>query len=134
MEITTKRHRYFTIYNWKRLGVIYPDFDQLYNRYINTMNCEHCLKEFQTTRERHLDHDHETGQFRSIVCIKCNTYDNYIKKTNETTYNEYYNNNREKILDRQKQKYTCECGGAYIHANKAKHNRTEKHLNYNNNL
>jgi len=79
MEITNKRHKYYTIYEWKRKGVIYHDFDELYEVYIKTMNCSHCGKEFPTTKDRCLDHDHETGAFRAIVCKKCNCYDNYIR-------------------------------------------------------
>ena len=73
MEITNKYHKYITISTWKTRGVVYDDFDNLYATYINTMNCNHCSKEFKNTRDRHLDHCHETGAFRMIVCQKCNT-------------------------------------------------------------
>lgn len=64
---------------WKRNGVVCDDFDMLYQEYIKTTNCQHCGKEFKSTKDRHLDHNHETGEFRLIVCLKCNVLDSYIK-------------------------------------------------------
>ena len=77
--INPKRHKYYMIYDWKRKGVITEDFDEVYDIYINTMECDHCGKEFPDTTDRCLDHDHETGNIRAIVCKKCNCYDNYIR-------------------------------------------------------
>jgi len=80
MELSkyTKEQKRCTIKCWKNRGVIYHDFDELYEVYIKTMNCQHCGKEFPNSRYRHLDHDHETGMFRKIVCHKCNAMDSYI--------------------------------------------------------
>ena len=56
-------------------------------------------------------------------------YDKNKEKRSE--YNKkWYEKNREKINARQKEKFTCECGGRYTHTNKAGHLRTKKHLNY----
>jgi hypothetical protein len=122
MEITTKRHRYYAIRNWTRRGVIYSDLDELYNIYINTMNCEHCLKEFTSSRDRCLDHCHETGVFRKIVCQKCNINDGYIK---------YPNGYTEEIRKQNKnKKNNCECGGLFTNSHKAHHNKSKKHLIY----
>ena len=63
---------------WKHRGVIYDEFDELYYVYLRTINCSHCGKEFKNSRDRHLDHGHETGLFREIVCCKCNANDSYI--------------------------------------------------------
>ena len=64
---------------WKRHGVI-GDLSKIYDeRYLPSTNCEVCNKEFSSTRDRCLDHDHETSLFRQILCRNCNTYDNWKK-------------------------------------------------------
>jgi len=65
-----------TITNWKRYGVI-GDYDLLYDSYIKSTNCEVCKKEFKDTYDRCLDHDHQTGLFRQILCRACNTKDSW---------------------------------------------------------
>ena len=126
MEITLKRHRYYTIRNWKHSGLIYPDYDELYQTYINTMECQHCLKMFKSTRDRHLDHCHITGLFRKIVCHNCNCCDNYINYPDGYTKE----NQKENKNKKQRQKYTCDCGGRYTHVHKIAHLKTKKHQKY----
>jgi hypothetical protein len=65
------------ISKWKRRGVIHHDFDELYEKYINTEYCELCsVKLTEGKRSTHttrcLDHNHETGEFRNIICHYCN--------------------------------------------------------------
>lgn len=74
---TEKGKKVNTLHNWKVRGVVHPDLNELYNKYINTEFCELC--EVQLTQDRHntkttrcLDHDHETGLFRNVVCHTCN--------------------------------------------------------------
>ena len=62
---------------WKLRGIIHDNFDELYERYLNTEFCELCnikLTEdkVKTKTTRCLDHCHETGEFRNIVCHSCN--------------------------------------------------------------
>ena len=66
------------IYNWKRRGIIHDNYDELYERYLNTEFCELCnikLTEDKrcTLTTRCLDHCHETGEVRNVVCWLCNT-------------------------------------------------------------
>ena len=64
---------------WKHRGLIYDDFDDLYAVYMNTMKCQYCNKEFKNSQQRCLDHDHETGNFRKILCKACNVRDSHLK-------------------------------------------------------
>tara|TARA_R110002153_G_scaffold16712_1_gene58797 strand:+ start:39 stop:548 length:510 start_codon:yes stop_codon:yes gene_type:complete len=100
-----KRHKSDTISRWRCNNVIYHNFDELYEVYIKTMNCQHCGKEFPNTKDRHLDHDHETGMFRKIVCNGCNNNDRYInypngydkKKAKQINYEKHKHKHKDKL-------------------------------------
>ena len=71
------------ISQWKTiLGVIYDNFNELYEHYINTHSCDVCHYVFDEHNWRCLDHDHETGLFRQILCHRCNVQDNWKKIIN----------------------------------------------------
>ena len=77
------------IARWKHQGLIIDDnIDELYERYINSTNCELCNKEYKNTKDRHLDHCHTTGLFRNIVCCSCNSSSKLKEKpiTNTSGY------------------------------------------------
>jgi hypothetical protein len=65
------------INNWKRMGVKSDDYNSLYEYYLNCKNCEECNVELVEGRygnnKKCLDHDHNTGQFRNVLCCSCNT-------------------------------------------------------------
>ena len=67
--------------HWRQAGVKNVT-DEMYNNYIATTHCECCLKAFSSSRDRCLDHDHETGEFRWVICHACNVHDNWKKKIN----------------------------------------------------
>jgi hypothetical protein len=67
-----KEHKRKTERNWKIWGLNMDNFEEIYKKYIYSTHCELCNKEFPTTRDRHMDHNHATGEFRNIVCHKCN--------------------------------------------------------------
>ena len=48
------------------------EFEVIYDRYIHCSKCELCDEVFKTSLHRRLDHCHQTGKFRNIVCPKCN--------------------------------------------------------------
>jgi len=92
-ERTAKQIEYNKIYNktpagkkvmmmgtWRHRGVINVN-DEMYNHYIASTHCECCSKEFSSSRDRHLDHDHETGEYRWVICCSCNNHDNWKKIT-----------------------------------------------------
>ena len=85
-----KYHKYQTIWKWKSRGLIAGEHEMqiIYTRYINAEFCEICNKEFLTTRDRQMEHSHETGKFRNICCNKCNHLksDVKIRKNNISGY------------------------------------------------
>tara|TARA_R110002096_G_scaffold2940_1_gene15039 strand:+ start:425 stop:802 length:378 start_codon:yes stop_codon:yes gene_type:complete len=60
--------------HWKFRGVISDDYDKLYEYYLSIKECENCGIELDngTNTTKCLDHCHETGQFRNILCGYCN--------------------------------------------------------------
>jgi hypothetical protein len=75
-----KQSKYYSIYNWKRYGLIDSDndnYEKLYDKYIHTEFCELCNVKLtsgnEKTTKRCMDHDHKTGLFRNITCMKCNS-------------------------------------------------------------
>jgi len=62
------------ISNWKRMGVICEDYDKLYEYYLSSEECENCGIQLNsgTGTKKHLDHCHNTGLFRNILCQTCN--------------------------------------------------------------
>ena len=65
---------------WKFKGIITEDYDALYEKYINTKNCELCdivltTNRYPTKTTRCLDHDHsitDRDNVRNIICNSCN--------------------------------------------------------------
>ncbi len=58
---------------WKQRGVVFDnDFEEIYDRYINSSQCELCNKVYKNSQDKCLDHCHTTGKFRNVVCQNCN--------------------------------------------------------------
>ena len=149
-----------TIYKWKKRGLIYDDYDALYETYIKTMQCGHCQTEFTKKNCRCLDHDHATGLFRKIVCHQCNARDSYINYPNGYSSQEYYQatkeqrkeylqtnkqkilaqikeyqrTNKDKITAQRSEKIECPCGSIVCRGDIAKHKRSKNHTEYLNSI
>ena len=85
---TPKGKKVSIISHWKQYGLIADNMDELYERYLNSTNCELCGNEYKNTRDRCLDHDHNTGLFRNVVCHSCNASSKLkeMYKTNTSGY------------------------------------------------
>jgi len=99
-----ERHKYNSIYKWKKYGVICDDFDKLYNEHMSINNCQLCNINFNNEEKmkmRCLDHDHETGLYRQTVCNKCNLgFDRSKYKNNKTGYTNisFYSNQQRYVF------------------------------------
>jgi len=67
-----KYHKTNTKGQWKIKGLNMDNFEEIYQKYIYATHCELCNKQFPNTRDRCMDHNHNTGEFRNIVCQSCN--------------------------------------------------------------
>jgi len=95
-----KHHKCYTLYTWKKRGLIatYDEIQSIYYMYIYTTHCELCNKEFEKSNDRQMEHKHETGEFRNIVCRSCNLRkaDVKIQCNNTSGYNGIYKHNSKK--------------------------------------
>ena len=70
---TGKYKKTTTISGWKYKGLVSDDYDAIYERYINTHECDCCNKPIvQGKGSKVMDHCHKTGKFRNILCHDCN--------------------------------------------------------------
>lgn len=80
------------INHWKeyhvKLNCDFPSWEELYGYYVLQNNCELCGIQFYSDgrkNNKNLDHNHTTGQFRWVVCSKCNhklgKTDKYFNRT-----------------------------------------------------
>lgn len=84
---TSKSKKSHMIANWKYRGIITDDFDSIYELYIEQNHCWNCEKEFTSSKDRHLDHNHlinDCDNIRGILCCSCNVKD--VFKTDQPTY------------------------------------------------
>ena len=74
---TNERYRdKYIIHLWKKAGIKYNDFDELFNTYEEATHCYLCENIFQKGKckfKKCLDHDHLSGCPRFICCQRCNT-------------------------------------------------------------
>ena len=68
-----------TLADWRHKGLVLTSKEEgleIYDRYINSLNCEKCGNEYTSTRDRNMDHCHliddKFGYFRNVLCRSCN--------------------------------------------------------------
>ena len=83
--ILSKSHKSNTKYSWMKRFKLKGDFEEIYQRYIYATHCDLCNVKFRDNYHRRLEHNHETGEFRNIVCNRCNTrkYDRKLNSNNK---------------------------------------------------
>jgi hypothetical protein len=83
---------------WKQMGIVSDDYDALYNKWKETTHCEKCNVEMiegnEGKHKKTLDHDHNTGQFRNILCHPCNVIRGNEDRGVIRQTNDEYNENR----------------------------------------
>ena len=73
-----KSHR---INNWKRSGIIDEDLEAVYDYLLDETHCMVCFKPYKDSKDRCLDHNHETGEIRYICCRNCNA--NFLREKHQ---------------------------------------------------
>ncbi len=103
---TPKGYKITTIVNWKQQGLV-GDYNSIFERYINTEYCDLCkvLLEGKGGNRKCMEHDHKTGEFRNIVCNRCNTSktDRKKQKNNTTGYKNILFHKKKKLWIYRKQ-------------------------------
>ena len=85
-----------TFINWRAYGIIFHDFELLYEIYLEATQCDFCKCELDTglyKTKKCLDHDHEITDdenVRGILCWQCNVND--VLNDNKKPRNKYKNN------------------------------------------
>tara|TARA_R110000803_G_scaffold38352_1_gene82853 strand:+ start:213 stop:602 length:390 start_codon:yes stop_codon:yes gene_type:complete len=114
-EKTDKGKKARTKTSWKRQGLDMSNFEEIYELYLDTTNCQKCNILFINDgggSKKCMDHCHDTGMFRNVICSRCN---NRLPK--QTPYVKY---------DCEKCNYHSICKYGYT-----RHLNTKKHLRLN---
>tara|TARA_R110000782_G_scaffold131066_3_gene222865 strand:- start:1360 stop:1770 length:411 start_codon:yes stop_codon:yes gene_type:complete len=78
---STELHKTITIKRWIKMGLklFGYTYDEVYEYYLSIDNCEVCNKDISMGGHyKHLDHCHDTGIFRWVLCPMCNTNDTWM--------------------------------------------------------
>jgi len=75
---TEKGYKQRKRHSWEQQGLNMDNFEEIFKRYYETDNCDFCgIKLVMGIKmcavSKCMDHDHNTGEFRNILCSPCNT-------------------------------------------------------------
>jgi len=99
---TEKYKKSRRIRKWKSRGIIFFDYDLLYDIFYDTTNCDLCgveLIDGKKSNSRCLDHDHRITDYdnvRYVLCHRCNN--NHDKKPRDWKKRKEYNKKYKKEL------------------------------------
>ena len=88
-----------TKYNWLTRGLNPNDFEKAWAAHCTSICCDWCRNDYKSSRDKQMDHCHqdddyyEKGDFRNILCRKCNNWRNIsknISKSWDNKENKYY--------------------------------------------
>lgn len=85
--------------------------------YYDKYNCINYLKPYRTNEEMK---EYSKIYYKNDYI---NNFEKYAKNSKK-----YYDENKQRLLNIQKQKYTCECGSTLNTGSKSEHIKTKKHL------
>tara|TARA_R110000796_G_scaffold25106_3_gene71169 strand:- start:355 stop:804 length:450 start_codon:yes stop_codon:yes gene_type:complete len=76
-KIWDSSHQCYSVKNWKKYGLVCREsetYKDIYYHVMSVNNCELCNVTFSDDykHQRSMDHDHETGYFRKVLCRACN--------------------------------------------------------------
>lgn len=93
-------------HHWKERGLNMDNFDNIYDRYVNTECCDICKCSFENTTKC-MEHNHKTGEFRGVVCNMCNhnMLDNKLSSRNKSGYKHISYDKRDNLWYYQKNFY-----------------------------
>ena len=117
---------------------------ELYTReryYIDNFQCINHVVPTRTRQEYKEHHKEKYKEYNSKWCKDHKNYlndirkeryktdDDYKQKQNERA-SKYYQENKEKVLERLMCRYVCECGKESLVANKSRHEKTKHHQKF----
>tara|TARA_R110002126_G_scaffold219915_1_gene365280 strand:+ start:248 stop:676 length:429 start_codon:yes stop_codon:yes gene_type:complete len=71
---TPKGKKNYKISDWKKNGLKESRefMEQIYKEYLKSEECELCGEPYKNSRDKQMEHNHLTGEFRNICCNRCN--------------------------------------------------------------
>jgi hypothetical protein len=114
------------------------EMEKIEGTYIKNMDCVNKFIAGRTKKEYKQDNKERISEYtkqyykdnKEQIIEHQKQYYNDNKQQIIEQIKEYYNDNKQKILEQANQKHNCLCGGKYTTGHKARHEKTQKHLNY----
>ena len=108
--------------DWRKFGVKFTndEFELIWLEYEKAINCDLCKTKFKNSYDKQLEHNHNTGEVRNIVCRSCNQRkaDRKVQCTSKTGL---------KYISKKKSK-TTKCGFRYEFRINEKNSKKKIHI------